>query len=68
MNWTLWGAKIGSDVLLAIIPVVTAAIVALQENPKAPLWAIGVAAGGLVLLRALANYLKHRNWPIAPQE
>lgn len=60
MDWGKWIDKLLMDLALVGIPVLVAALSALQEREEVPLWACMMAAGALLGLRRLSNWVKHR--------
>ena len=60
MDWGKWLDKLLLDLALVGIPVLIAALSALTEQEGAPVWASMMAAGALIGLRRLSNWVKHR--------
>ncbi len=63
MEWGKWLDKLLMDLALVGIPVLVAALSALTDQEGAPVWASMAAAGGLIALRRLSNWVKHRADP-----
>jgi hypothetical protein len=63
MDWGKWIDGLLRDIGLAVIPVLTAALSLVTDDPGAPWWLPGVATAVLVSLKRLSNWLKHRNHP-----
>lgn len=60
MDWGKWLDKLLLDVGLVGIPVVMGAVSTLTEQEGMPVWASMAAAGALLGLRRLSNWVKHR--------